>query len=131
MILLHPTEFGHFRITHVGGNRFVNVPTIPDHHLLEESCVYLSTAFQANAHQLLAQFNFGPQSLTVARAQLLPDALGDGTGPIPEKGQRVGTLEEQVHVDTNLGLDDHTLLQLGEGYLGREGLRVLQVGSAR
>jgi len=35
-----PTEFGHFRITYVGGNRVVNVPTIPDHHLLGECCLF-------------------------------------------------------------------------------------------
>src|SRR6516162_3073013 len=32
--------------------------------ICEENHVYLSTAFQANTHQLLAQFNWEPQSLT-------------------------------------------------------------------
>jgi hypothetical protein len=36
----YPTEFGHFRITCVVGDRVVDVPTIPDHHLLGESCPF-------------------------------------------------------------------------------------------
>src|SRR6516165_1261873 len=36
----YPTEIGHFRITYVGGNRVVDVPTIPDLHLLGESCIF-------------------------------------------------------------------------------------------
>ena len=40
MILLQLlTEFGHFRIMYVGGNRVVGVPTIFDLHLLGESCI--------------------------------------------------------------------------------------------
>jgi hypothetical protein len=38
--LFSAMDEGHFRITYVGGNRVVDVPTIPGHHLLGESCIF-------------------------------------------------------------------------------------------
>ena len=41
MILFQlPTETSHLCITFVGGNRVIDVPTIPDLHLLGESCIF-------------------------------------------------------------------------------------------
>ena len=35
-----PLKTGHLCITYVGGNNVVDVPTIPDLHLLGESCIF-------------------------------------------------------------------------------------------
>jgi hypothetical protein len=59
----YPTEFGHFRITYVGGNRVVNVPTIPDHHLLGECCLF-KLSIPGECSLVVSSINSEPTSLT-------------------------------------------------------------------
>jgi hypothetical protein len=64
LLFSYPTEIGHFRNTYVGGNRVVDAPTIPGHHLLGESCIFKHSIPGECSSVVLAQFNSGPQSLT-------------------------------------------------------------------